>query len=52
MVMWVPQILPLDTRYSEGDKLAGDNLIKLWTNFAKFHNPTPTKEELGVTWER
>ncbi|KAJ8963469.1 hypothetical protein NQ318_018952 [Aromia moschata] len=24
--------------------------VKLWTNFAKFSNPTPEKDELGVTW--
>lgn len=25
--------------------------VKLWTNFAKFGNPTPTKEEFGLFWE-
>lgn len=26
-------------------------IIKLWTNFAKFGNPTPTDEAFGITWE-
>lgn len=25
--------------------------VKLWTNFAKYGNPTPNAEELGVVWE-
>lgn len=25
--------------------------MKLWTNFAKYGNPTPTAEEFGVVWE-
>lgn len=25
--------------------------MKLWTNFAKYGNPTPNEEEFGVIWE-
>ena len=52
MVMWKSKMLPIDTRYTDNDKMAGNNLLKLWTNFAKFGNPTPNKEELGVVWKR
>ena len=52
MVMWNAKMLPIETRYTDEDKMAGDNLLKLWTNFAKFGNPTPNKEDLGVIWKR
>lgn len=26
-------------------------IVKLWTNFAKYGNPTPTKDEFGVIWD-
>ncbi|XP_072397947.1 esterase FE4-like [Diabrotica undecimpunctata] len=26
------------------------NMVKLWTNFAKYGNPTPYKEELNLEW--
>lgn len=25
--------------------------VKLWTNFAKYGNPTPNREEFGIVWE-
>ncbi|XP_018575271.1 juvenile hormone esterase [Anoplophora glabripennis] len=25
--------------------------VKLWTNFAKYGNPTPDEKELGITWK-
>ena len=44
---------PWQSVYSEGDKKTSRNLIKLWTNFAKFHNPTPQKDDFdGVSWGR
>ncbi|XP_055527210.1 uncharacterized protein LOC129719825 [Wyeomyia smithii] len=27
-------------------------IIQLWTNFAKFGNPTPTKEQIGCIWDK
>lgn len=26
-------------------------VLRLWTNFARFGNPTPNENELGVTWK-
>ena len=44
---------PWSTVYSDSDKKTGENLVKLWTNFAKHLNPTPNKSEFnGVTWSR
>ncbi|KAJ8951040.1 hypothetical protein NQ314_007740 [Rhamnusium bicolor] len=25
--------------------------VKLWTNFAKYENPTPDEKELGIIWQ-
>lgn len=33
------------------EDIAVRRMVKLWTNFAKFGNPTPTKSELGITWK-
>ena len=45
--------LPWDTVYSDRDEQTSKNLVKLWTNFVKFHNPTPHKEEFeGLSWQR
>ena len=52
MVMWISKMIPLEMRYTEEDKMAGDNLLQLWTNFAKTSNPTPNKEQFGLEWER
>lgn len=27
-----------------------NRMVKLWTNFAKYGNPTPDGQQLGVTW--
>ncbi|XP_060530356.1 carboxylic ester hydrolase-like [Cylas formicarius] len=38
---------------SRADQLTRDRLLKLWTNFAKFQNPTPRNDEplfRNVTW--
>ncbi|XP_044252791.1 juvenile hormone esterase-like [Tribolium madens] len=38
----------------DSDKLTRQRLIKLWTNFAKYQNPTPEAHELlqNVTWPK
>lgn len=32
-------------------ELAMRRLVKMWTNFAKYGNPTPKDEDLKVTWK-
>jgi carboxylesterase type B len=38
--------------YPEADQITVDRVIKIWTNFAKYQNPTPEPSELlqNVTW--
>ncbi|KAJ3620299.1 hypothetical protein MTP99_004262 [Tenebrio molitor] len=38
--------------YPEADQIAVERMIKLWTNFAKYQNPTPEPSELlqNITW--
>jgi hypothetical protein len=43
--------LPLETVYTEEDKLTSKNMLKLWTDFAKTGNPTPNPEA-DVLWEK
>ncbi|KAJ8984447.1 hypothetical protein NQ317_012511 [Molorchus minor] len=40
------------TNVSDSDILTRSRLVKLWTNFAKYSNPTPTEDPLlqNVTW--
>ncbi|XP_063925259.1 carboxylic ester hydrolase-like [Zophobas morio] len=40
------------SRVSDSDGITSDRLIKLWTDFAKFQNPTPEKSELlqNISW--
>jgi carboxylesterase type B len=42
---------PLETVYTDEDKATSQNMLKLWTNFAKTGNPTPDLE-LGIVWEK
>ena len=44
--------LPLETVYTDEDKVISKNMLKLWTNFAKTGNPTPNPEESEVVWEK
>ncbi len=44
--------LPLETVYTDEDKVTSKNMLKLWTNFAKTGNPTPDPEESEVVWEK
>jgi len=41
-------ILPLPT--GEVEITAVRRMVKLWTNFAKYGNPTPDRDELNVLW--
>jgi carboxylesterase type B len=43
--------LPYDTVYTDGDRAVSKNLLLLWTNFAKYGDPTPPDSGLAV-WER
>ncbi|RZC39606.1 COesterase domain containing protein, partial [Asbolus verrucosus] len=38
--------------YSEEDQITQKRLLKIWTNFAKYQNPTPKPTELlqHITW--
>ncbi|KAL1506636.1 hypothetical protein ABEB36_005961 [Hypothenemus hampei] len=39
---------------SEGDQLTSKRLVKIWTNFAKYRNPTPEPDSLlqNITWPK
>ncbi|KAJ3652288.1 hypothetical protein Zmor_018266 [Zophobas morio] len=41
-----------DSYVPESDRITSERLIKLWTDFAKFQNPTPEVSELlqNITW--
>jgi carboxylesterase type B len=41
-----------DSLYPENDILTRNRLVKLWTDFAKYQNPTPESSEIlqNVTW--
>jgi hypothetical protein len=34
-------LIPVDGVYTQDDKLTSQNLLRLWTDFAKTGNPTP-----------
>ncbi|XP_063925261.1 juvenile hormone esterase-like [Zophobas morio] len=40
--------------FTESDTVTSQRLIKLWTNFAKYQNPTPEVSELfqNITWSK
>ncbi len=40
----------LETVYTESDKAASENILRLWTDFVKTGNPTPGDD--GFKWER
>ena len=44
--------LPLETVFTEEDKVTSKNILTLWTNFAKTGNPTPDPGAIGVLWEK
>lgn len=30
--------------------MAVNRMVKLWTNFARYSDPTPTEEDMGIKW--
>ncbi|RZC31757.1 COesterase domain containing protein [Asbolus verrucosus] len=40
------------TTYPEADQITSQRLLSIWTNFAKYQNPTPEPSELlqNITW--
>ncbi|KAJ3652281.1 hypothetical protein Zmor_018259 [Zophobas morio] len=42
------------SEFTESDKVTSQRLITLWTNFAKYQNPTPDVSELfqNITWSQ
>ncbi|RZC36954.1 COesterase domain containing protein, partial [Asbolus verrucosus] len=40
------------TNYPEADQITSERLLSIWTNFAKYQNPTPEPSELlqNITW--
>jgi len=50
-MIFKPNGLPLETVFTAEDKITSQNMLKLWTNFAKTGNPTPDLE-LGILWEK
>ncbi|XP_044270261.1 venom carboxylesterase-6-like [Tribolium madens] len=41
-----------DSTYPESDKITRQRLIKIWTDFAKYQNPTPEPSQIlqNITW--
>jgi carboxylesterase type B len=50
-MLFKARVFPLETVYTDEDKATSQNMLKLWTNFAKTGNPTPDLE-LGVAWDK
>ena len=44
--------LPFETAFTESDRMTSQNLLKLWTDFARTGNPTPDSQTSGLKWER
>jgi len=44
--------LPLETVYSAEDISTSENMLRMWTDFAKTGNPTPDLEAGSVLWEK
>ncbi|KAK9874756.1 hypothetical protein WA026_005566 [Henosepilachna vigintioctopunctata] len=44
---------PDENPATDADLLTRRRLVKLWANFAKYHNPTPTPDDLfqNITWK-
>ena len=40
-MMFKPHKIPIEGVYSDEDKATSENMLKLWTDFAKTGNPTP-----------
>jgi carboxylesterase type B len=44
--------LPLKTVYTAEDISTSENMLRMWTDFAKTGNPTPDLEAGSVLWEK
>ncbi len=42
----------VETVFTPGDKYTSRNMLRLWTDFAKYGNPTPGSQSFGIKWER
>ena len=44
---------PVETVFTDEDKVTSQNMLQMWTDFAKTGNPTPNPEKAGaVEWKR
>jgi carboxylesterase type B len=50
LLMFKPHVIPLESVYTDSDKAASSNVLKLWTDFAKTGNPTPDPK--ATQWTR
>ena len=48
-LMFKMAALPINGVHTDDDRRTSEHLIRLWTNFAKHHDPTPEGSE--VKWE-
>jgi carboxylesterase type B len=49
-LLFKPHQIPIEGVFTAQDKLTSQNLLRMWTDFAKTGNPTPDKN--SVQWSR
>lgn len=49
-MMFKTHKIPVDGVFTDDDKATSNNILKLWTDFAKTGNPTPDPE--STQWTR
>eukprot|EP00095_Tigriopus_kingsejongensis_P012028 maker-scaffold593_size129216-snap-gene-0.28 protein:Tk12028 transcript:maker-scaffold593_size129216-snap-gene-0.28-mRNA-1 annotation:"acetylcholinesterase " len=49
-IMFQPHILPMNALFSDTDRLVSQRLTGLFSNFARFKNPTPKDQETFPAW--
>ena len=50
--MFVPTKMPFVTLGTKKDVETSKLMVRMWTNFAKYFDPTPNKKEFGDRWPR
>ncbi|XP_063979581.1 juvenile hormone esterase-like [Diachasmimorpha longicaudata] len=52
LIFWMPTLYEMTDAFNFRGKIQRERVVKMWTNFARFRNPTPDRSDslLGITW--
>jgi carboxylesterase type B len=51
-MLFTPHVIPVTVLYTDQDRYCSSAMVSMWTNFAKFADPTPSEQGSETIWKR